>query len=133
MRIELHPANTQDFDYCRRIYFAEMERIIEELRLNIAWQEASFREQWQATQVRIITLDGSYIGWLQSFMQDDALLLCATVSRRTLSAQRNWHRGDAASDCRVQSGQSTHTFECCEDQSSGMPLRAARLSDCRRG
>ena len=52
-----------------------MERIIEELRLNIAWQEASFREQWQATQVRIITLDGSYIGWLQSFMQDDALLL----------------------------------------------------------
>ena len=75
MRIELRSANAHDFDYCRRVYFAEMKWIIEELRLNMVWQETSFQEQWKATQVRIIILDGSEVGWLQTFMEDDALLL----------------------------------------------------------
>lgn len=39
------------------------------------WQEASFQEQWKAAQVRIITLDGFDVGWLQTFIEDDALLL----------------------------------------------------------
>src|SRR5690242_16456603 len=52
-----------------------MKWIIEHLRLNMAWQEVSFQEQWEAAQVRIVTLDGSDIGWLQSFIQDDALLI----------------------------------------------------------
>ena len=75
MRIELRPANAHDFDYCRRVYFAEMKWIIEELRLNMIWQEAGLQNQWQATQVRIITLNGSDVGWLQTFIEDDALLL----------------------------------------------------------
>ncbi|HWY67990.1 MAG TPA: GNAT family N-acetyltransferase [Terriglobales bacterium] len=75
MRIALRPAGTRDFDYCKRLYFAGMKTIIEELRLNQASQEASFQEQWQATQVRIIALDSSDIGWLQSFIEDDAIFL----------------------------------------------------------
>lgn len=75
MGIELRSANAHDFDYCRRVYFAEMKWIIKELRLNMVWQEANFREQWKAAQVRIITLEGSDVGWLQTFIEDDALLL----------------------------------------------------------
>jgi ribosomal protein S18 acetylase RimI-like enzyme len=38
-------------------------------------QLASYRQHWKAPQVRIITLDGTDIGWLQSFVKDDALFL----------------------------------------------------------
>jgi ribosomal protein S18 acetylase RimI-like enzyme len=36
---------------------------------------AGFRERWDVEQVRIITLDGTDIGWLQSFVKDDTLFL----------------------------------------------------------
>jgi ribosomal protein S18 acetylase RimI-like enzyme len=75
MQIAFRPARAQDFEYCRRLYFAGMETIIEELRLNEAAQESSFREQWVLTQVRIITADGFAVGWLQSTMQDDRLFI----------------------------------------------------------
>jgi hypothetical protein len=39
-----------------------MEKIIKELNLNM---DAGLRQRWDVTQVRIITLDGTYIGWLQ--------------------------------------------------------------------
>jgi len=38
-------------------------------------QVATFREQWDVEQVRIITLNGTDIGWLQSFVKDDTLFL----------------------------------------------------------
>jgi ribosomal protein S18 acetylase RimI-like enzyme len=38
-------------------------------------QVASFRQQWDVAQVRIITLDGTDIGWLQSFVKDETLFL----------------------------------------------------------
>jgi GNAT superfamily N-acetyltransferase len=38
-------------------------------------QIADFRQRWDVTQVRIITLDGTDIGWLQSLVKDDALFL----------------------------------------------------------
>ncbi len=75
MRIALRPATTEDFEYCQRLYFAEMKKIIEELHLNMAAQAVSFREQWAFTQVRIITLDSFDVGWLQSTMQDDGLFI----------------------------------------------------------
>jgi hypothetical protein len=75
MHIALRPASTQDFEYCKRLYFAGMKKIIEELRLNMAAQAVSFREQWTLTQVRIITVDSSDVGWLQSTMQDDGLFI----------------------------------------------------------
>jgi len=52
-----------------------MEKIIKEMNLDIDAQVAGLRKRWDVTQVRIITLDGTDIGWLQSFEQDGALFL----------------------------------------------------------
>jgi GNAT superfamily N-acetyltransferase len=74
-RTLLRPARPEDFDYCARLYFEGMESIIKELQLNMEAQVAGLRQRWDVTQVRIITLDGTDIGWLQSFIKDDALFL----------------------------------------------------------
>jgi GNAT superfamily N-acetyltransferase len=75
MPVVLRPALHQDFDYCRRLYFAEMRWIIEKLLLDEAAQEIGFQKQWDPTQVRIIKLDGVNIGWLQTIAQEDALFV----------------------------------------------------------
>jgi GNAT superfamily N-acetyltransferase len=75
MNVAFRPALPQDFEYCERLYFAEMERIHRELKLDRNVQVASFRRQWDVTQVRIITLDGTDIGWLQSTTRDGAFFL----------------------------------------------------------
>lgn len=75
MDIALRPASTQDFEYCKRLYFDGMKRIIEELHLNVLAQAVGFREQWVLAQVRIITLDSSDVGWLQSTMRSDGLFV----------------------------------------------------------
>jgi GNAT superfamily N-acetyltransferase len=74
-RTVLRPARAEDFDDCARLYFEGMETIIKELNLNMEAQVAGFRQRWNVTPVRIITLDGADIGWLQSFVTDDALFL----------------------------------------------------------
>ena len=71
----LRPACPEDFDYCARLYFEGTGQIIKELKLNMDAQVASFRKQWDVAQVRIITLDGTDIGWLQSFVKDGTLFL----------------------------------------------------------
>jgi GNAT superfamily N-acetyltransferase len=71
MPVALRPALDQDFDYCRRLYFVEMNWIIEELRLDKATQEIGFQQQWDTIQVRIIMVDHADIGWLQTITQDD--------------------------------------------------------------
>jgi GNAT superfamily N-acetyltransferase len=73
--IELRPALDHDFEYCRRLYFDEMRWIIEELRLDRTAQETSFRQEWNSTQVRIIVLDGSDVGWVQTIRKDDELFV----------------------------------------------------------
>jgi GNAT superfamily N-acetyltransferase len=75
MRTVLRPARPEDFDYCARLYFEGMESTIKELNLDMDGQIAGFRQRWNVTQVRIITLDGADIGWLQSFVEDDTLFL----------------------------------------------------------
>jgi GNAT superfamily N-acetyltransferase len=75
MLIAFRPARSQDFDYCKRIYFGEMEWIIRELHLDELAQAESFQKQWDHTQVRIITLQGADIGWVQTFTQDDSLFI----------------------------------------------------------
>jgi GNAT superfamily N-acetyltransferase len=75
MPVALRPALHQDFDYCRRVYFTEMNWIIEELHLDEAAQEIAFQQQWDPTQVRIILLDDADIGWLQTIAQDDELFV----------------------------------------------------------
>jgi ribosomal protein S18 acetylase RimI-like enzyme len=52
-----------------------MGNIIKELNLNMEAHAAGFRKSWDVTQVRMITLDGTDIGWLQSFVKDGALFL----------------------------------------------------------
>jgi ribosomal protein S18 acetylase RimI-like enzyme len=71
----LRPARPEDFDYCAGLYFEEMENPIKGLNLNRDAQFAGFRQRWDVMQVRIITLDGTDIGWLQSFVKDDALFV----------------------------------------------------------
>jgi len=71
----LRPARPGDFDYCARLYFEAMGNSIKELNLDTDAHFAGFRQQWDAAQVRIITLDGTDIGWLQSFVKDDTLFL----------------------------------------------------------
>lgn len=75
MPISFRQALDLDFDYCRRLYFGEMEWIIMELHLDRAAQAATFQQQWDLTQVRIIALDGSDVGWLQTMTQDDELFV----------------------------------------------------------
>ena len=45
-------------------------------------QVASFRRQWDVTQVRIITLDGADIGWLQSATRDGTYFLAQIFVER---------------------------------------------------
>jgi ribosomal protein S18 acetylase RimI-like enzyme len=73
--LTFRPALAQDIEYCRRIYFSEMEWIIRELHIDALAQAENFQKQWVQAQVRIITLQGTDIGWLQSFAQDDDLFL----------------------------------------------------------
>jgi GNAT superfamily N-acetyltransferase len=75
MQIALRPAVPQDFEYCKRLYFAGTKKIIEELNLDMAVQATTFREQWAPSQVRIIAVDGSDVGWLQTTMRDDGLFV----------------------------------------------------------
>jgi ribosomal protein S18 acetylase RimI-like enzyme len=74
-RIILRPAVAEDFDYCANLYFAGIEWMTQELKLNRAAQVAGFRERWKPTQVRIIELDDTDIGWLQSMAEDDTLFV----------------------------------------------------------
>jgi GNAT superfamily N-acetyltransferase len=52
-----------------------MERIIRELKLDLAAQATSLREEWESTQVRIIVSDSIDVGWLQIIPHADALFL----------------------------------------------------------
>jgi ribosomal protein S18 acetylase RimI-like enzyme len=80
--LTFRPALAQDIEYCRRIYFSEMEWIIRELHIDALAQAENFQKQWVQAQVRIITLQGTDIGWLQSFAQDDDLFLAQLVVDR---------------------------------------------------
>lgn len=52
-----------------------MKRITEELNLDEAAQAVSFHQQWVLSEVRIITLDDSDIGWLQSTTREDGFFV----------------------------------------------------------
>jgi hypothetical protein len=75
MRTSFRQARAQDFEYCAKLYFADMKRIIRELKLDVDKQVSNFRTRWELTQVRIITLDHMDVGWLQSEVQDDGVFL----------------------------------------------------------
>ena len=98
MPISFRQALDPDFGYCKGLYFEEMEWITEELHLDRAAQAASFHQQWDLTQVRIIALDGSDVGWLQTMTQNDELFCRTDICGPPVSAQRYRHRGDQVPD-----------------------------------
>jgi len=75
MPIALRPALDHDFEYCKCLYFREMKWIIDKLHLDRAAQEISFMQQWSPTQVRVITLDGTDVGWLHAITKNDELFV----------------------------------------------------------
>lgn len=75
MNLAFRRAAPEDFGYCFRLYFAEMEYVNRELKLDPDVQAASFRRQWNVTQVRIITVEGADIGWLQTMPHEGAYFL----------------------------------------------------------
>ncbi len=87
MQVVLLPALKSDFEYCKRIYFDEMQWILEQLQLDRTAQESGFRQQWNAAQVRIIKLDGAKVGWLQIIPGEDALFVAQIFVARPF--QRN--------------------------------------------
>jgi ribosomal protein S18 acetylase RimI-like enzyme len=66
MQISFRSAVAQDYEYCKRLYFAGMQEIIERLNLDRGAQASSFEQQWNCEQVRIITVNGMDVGWVQT-------------------------------------------------------------------
>lgn len=79
MLIATRPAVNSDFDYCRCLYFGEMKWMINELHLDLAAQENGFQQQWNQMQVRIITLDGADVGWVQTIRQEEGLFVAQII------------------------------------------------------
>jgi GNAT superfamily N-acetyltransferase len=49
--------------------------IIEALKLDMARQCEGFGQQWQLAEVRIITVAGNDVGWLQTTAAEDAIFI----------------------------------------------------------
>ncbi len=69
-----------------------MDETIRQLKLDRAAHGADFRRRWDPAAVRIITLDGADIGWLQSRVEDGALFLAqlfvdAPLQRRGIGTE----------------------------------------------
>ena len=73
--VTFRPASVEDFEYCKRLYFEGMQRIIDELKLDPIAQAASFGQQWEHAQVRILMKGGQDVGWMQTFPREDGLFL----------------------------------------------------------
>jgi ribosomal protein S18 acetylase RimI-like enzyme len=87
MAITFRQAQVGDFDYCANLYFAWMDRTIEELKIDRPAHVCSFHERWHVHEVRIITRDGLGIGWLQSRVEDEALFLAQLFLDRQYQGQ----------------------------------------------
>ena len=73
--LALRAAQPSDFAFCQRTYFEGTAAIIEALKLDMTRQLKGFREQWQLAEVRIITVAGNDVGWVQTTMASDAIYL----------------------------------------------------------
>ncbi|HVT10731.1 MAG TPA: GNAT family N-acetyltransferase [Fimbriimonadaceae bacterium] len=75
MRVSFRPADLKDFDYCASLYFAGRAKDLRESDIDMVPLIADLRKRWHVSQVRIITLEGRDVGWLQSTEQDGALFI----------------------------------------------------------
>lgn len=90
--LSLRPARQQDYEFCRRLYFAENQRLLDQLQLDRAAHEMRFPDHWNLPEVRIIFLDRLAIGWMQSAVRHDSvylgqLYLERAFQRRGIGAQ----------------------------------------------
>ncbi len=64
-----------------------MQWITDELNLDRDAQANSFDQQWELAQVRILMVDGSDVGWIQSTTREDELFLAQIFVDRPFQSQ----------------------------------------------
>ena len=65
-QIKLHQAKAEHYDFALRLYLLTMRPYLQELGVwDEQQQRAIFAEQWKRDEVRIISVDGRDVGWLQ--------------------------------------------------------------------
>ena len=64
--INLHQAKAEHYDFALHLYLLTMRLYLQELGVwDEQQQRASFATQWKREEVRIISVDGKDVGWLQ--------------------------------------------------------------------
>jgi GNAT superfamily N-acetyltransferase len=124
----LRPAHPRDFPFCEHLYFAEMDHIITQLGLDMARQRESFARQWHVAEVRIITMSGEDIGWLQTKTSDSTLFLGQLYLSVHMQRQGIGTRVLQMLIEEARRAGKPITPWCGEDQPSAPPLRALGLS-----
>jgi hypothetical protein len=65
-RRTLQQAKAEHYDFALHLYFVTMRPYLQELTVwDEQQQRASFAAQWEREEVRIISVDGKDVGWLQ--------------------------------------------------------------------
>src|ERR1700756_2352253 len=65
-RRTLQQAKAEHYDFALHLYFVTMRPYLQELTVwDEQQQRASFAAQWEREDVRIISVDGKDVGWLQ--------------------------------------------------------------------
>ena len=74
MAIQLRPAEPQDFEFCARLYGADLALYIPDPAAQAA-KLATLHPRWHVSEVRIIVRDGTDVGWLQSTSDGQAVFI----------------------------------------------------------
>ncbi len=74
VQIGLRPALEHDFEYCRRLYFAEMRWIIDELRLDRNSQKPASGSSGTGAG-SCYSAHGTDVGWLQTIREDNQIFV----------------------------------------------------------
>ena len=65
-RIDLQQATAEHYDFALHLYLLTMRPYLQELGVwDERQQRTSFAAQWKREEVRIISVDGKDVGWLQ--------------------------------------------------------------------
>ena len=65
-RIDLQQATAEHYDFALHLYILTMRPYLQELGVwDEQQQRTSFATQWKREEVRIISVDGKDVGWLQ--------------------------------------------------------------------
>lgn len=74
MAIQLRRAAPEDFDFCARLYGADLALYIPDPAAQAA-KLATLRPRWHVDEVRIVARDGADIGWVQRTTGNDAVFI----------------------------------------------------------